>query len=223
MKKNVIYLAAVVFLMLGSLVTQAAACNCAHGSGKDSKMNGGNAPKVSDPLAAKLLPSYLAIRTALASDSVTDVDKNATVFIKSLKDAITKAHKDKQSGGNIAALETLAKNADHFTMKGLGIDHYREHFGKLSDLLVSWVQSNVSATDAEKYQLYYCGMQQHYWLQKTGGKIGNPYYGTAMPTCGEKRSITVASACEKGTCGQNCDKNGCGQSQGHDMHGMQGM
>lgn len=217
MKRSLMFSAAVVFLMLGSVVSQAEAYNRAHGSGTESKTTAVNAPKVSDALAEKLLPPYLAIRAALAADSVTDMDKNATTFINVLKNGISKAvegkkpkdvEKDKKLKDYVSTLETLIKGAEHFTGKGIELKHARPHFGVLSDLLVSWVRTNVSAKDAEKYQLFYCGMAKHYWFQKADEEIGNPYYGSEMLSCGEKKPIFAAkddSSCGAGACGQKHD------------------
>ena len=59
----------------------------------------------------------------------------------------------------------------------------REAFGPLSDAVVAAAKAE-GWKDLGDVKLAYCPMVKRSWLQKDE-KINNPYYGTAMATCGE--------------------------------------
>ncbi len=59
----------------------------------------------------------------------------------------------------------------------------REAFGGLSDAVVAGAKAD-GWKDLGDVKLAYCPMVRRSWLQKDE-KISNPYYGAAMPTCGE--------------------------------------
>jgi Cu(I)/Ag(I) efflux system membrane fusion protein len=59
----------------------------------------------------------------------------------------------------------------------------REAFGPLSDAVIAAAKAE-GWKDLSDVKLAYCPMVKQSWLQKEE-KIHNPYYGTAMATCGE--------------------------------------
>ena len=213
MIKRVSMLLAGLVLVIGVSASSAFACNCKHGNGNEdpyeTEKAPAKAPKDTDAVAMQLLTPYLAMRAALAADMVKDVDKNAAQFAAIAKDGISKAEKNKRPKEYVAALKNLRSRVQRLTKKGLGIEQYREHFGTLSDLFTAFVRANVSAKDAETLQLYYCGMEKHFWLEKAPEKIGNPYFGKSMPDCGEKNPIHAQAEPKKGGCG-GCGGKSCG-------------
>ena len=63
----------------------------------------------------------------------------------------------------------------------------REAFGPLSDAVVAAAKAD-GWTDVSGLKLAYCPMVKHTWLQ-TADSLQNPYFGKAMPTCGEFRPM----------------------------------
>src|SRR5439155_364843 len=61
----------------------------------------------------------------------------------------------------------------------------RAAFGKLSEAIVAYVDAQKLGLPSRdpKIHIAYCPMANKPWLQ-AGEKIANPYYGSAMPTCG---------------------------------------
>ena len=59
----------------------------------------------------------------------------------------------------------------------------REAFGALSDAVIAAGKAE-GWKDVPDVKEAYCPMVKKSWLQKDGS-IRNPYYGPAMPTCGE--------------------------------------
>lgn len=209
--------------VIGLLASHAWACecgretacpNCATAKSKTMDKTTTAAPVKSDPLAEKLLAPYLAIRTALAEDKTDGVAKNASDLAATLKEAVESSAKNKKPATYIASLKGLSGTLEPLTGKDLDVEKARKDFGAFSDAFVEYLKANVSAVDTEKYQLYYCGMAKHFWLQKAGEKIGNPYYGKDMSVCGKKMFLHAAD--------KNAgDKNRAPQSDEHGHnHGM---
>lgn len=82
-------------------------------------------------------------------------------------------------------LEKLLSAAESLENKDVTLQDARNIFGALSDVFVDYLRGNVDSDYAKNFQLYYCGMAKHYWIQNAGENIGNPYLGTQMPECGE--------------------------------------
>jgi hypothetical protein len=59
----------------------------------------------------------------------------------------------------------------------------RDAFGPLSDAVIA-AGTAEGWKDTPDLRVAYCPMAKKSWLQKDG-TIRNPYYGPAMPTCGE--------------------------------------
>ena len=61
----------------------------------------------------------------------------------------------------------------------------RAGFGKLSGAIVAYVDAQKLDLPSREPRIHiaYCPMANKPWLQ-AGEKIANPYYGSAMPTCG---------------------------------------
>jgi HPt (histidine-containing phosphotransfer) domain-containing protein len=122
--------------------------------------------QASDALKS-VVSSYLQIQTQLAADKMDGVKASAAEIAK-----------------NAAQLEggkAIAASANELEKAG-DLRKARAAFGKLSDAVIAAVKS--SSADAEGLKLGFCPMVNASWLQKDG-QVRNPYYGSAMLTCGE--------------------------------------
>ena len=119
-------------------------------------------------LPASILDPYLAIQEGLAHDSVDNLHANA---------------------GNIAtaatALGAPAMKIDTAAVQLASagdVADARQKFGTLSEAIVAYKDGlHLKAGDGVKQA--FCPMAVKPWLQR-GDAISNPYYGSAMPTCG---------------------------------------
>ena len=128
-------------------------------------------PKTGDTMSPAIVESYLKIQTALASDSVDGVRANA---------------------GNIAtaatALGAPAMRIDTAALQlasAADLPDARTKFGSLSDALVDYMTGLHLALPAGVREAF-CPMVRKPWLQE-GSTLANPYYGSAMSTCGQFR------------------------------------
>ena len=121
----------------------------------------------------------MAIHTALAGDTITDVAKNAEAIAKAAAtlDAktIPAAHADHLSAvpAKIAAAAATLKGA-------ADIKAAREAYKDLSKPMVMW----ASMLKPAGVSVMYCSMAKGSWLQADTA-IRNPYYGAQMLACGE--------------------------------------
>jgi Cu(I)/Ag(I) efflux system membrane fusion protein len=128
-------------------------------------------PKAGDTMSPSIVEPYLKIQAALASDSVDGVKMNA---------------------GNIAtaatALGAPAMRIDTAALQlasAADLPDARTKFGSLSDALVDYMTGLHLAPPAGVREAF-CPMVRKPWLQE-GSTLANPYYGSAMSTCGQFR------------------------------------
>jgi len=126
--------------------------------------------EASEPMKA-IVASYLDIQQQLAGDKIDGVKARAH--------AIGEQAAKLGTGGSAiaAAASDVEKAAD--------IKAVREAFGPLSDALVAAAKAD-GWTDVSGLKLAYCPMVKRTWLQ-AADSLQNPYFGKAMPTCGEFR------------------------------------
>ncbi len=123
---------------------------------------------------ARLIADYVAIRAALASDSLEGVKAHAEVLTVAKDKSISGAAGDLASAKSIAAA--------------------RRSFGEVSRALIEQVESIEKKNRKKKkggialppLHLFECPMASPYgkWLQ-TEPDISNPYMGSRMPRCGK--------------------------------------
>jgi hypothetical protein len=114
-----------------------------------------------------VLGHYEAVRKALLADTVAGIPNHAAAIGKLAKDAPADlAPKIALAATRLAAAKDL-KAA-------------RDAFYELSKPMVRWQE----AASSKGHMVAYCSMSKRSWVQPKG-EIGNPYYGKAMPTCGE--------------------------------------
>jgi Cu(I)/Ag(I) efflux system membrane fusion protein len=146
--------------VLATLVLTAA---CAPGTANTPASGSVMPPSIVDP--------YLKISTALATDSIEGVRANAG----DLATAATAL------GAPAMKIDTAAVQLAAATE----VDAARDRFAALSDAIVAYMDG-LHLTLPEEVRVAVCPMKQKPWLQQ-GTEIKNPYFGTAMPTCGDFR------------------------------------
>jgi hypothetical protein len=129
----------------------------------------GAATLVASDAMKAVVGSYLEIQAKLATDKTDGIKASATALAT-------------QADGLGAAGAPIAKAAKAVA-DAPDLKAAREAFGPLSDAVLAAAKAE-GWKDLGDVKLAYCPMVKQSWLQK-GDKIANPYYGTAMPTCGE--------------------------------------
>jgi len=120
-------------------------------------------------MPASIIDPYLNIQTALAQDRVDEVRASAGEIATAATSLGAPAMKIDTAALQLASATELADA--------------REKFGTLTDAVVTYMDGErLKAPDGVRRA--YCPMARKSWLQK-GDTLANPYYGTAMPTCGE--------------------------------------
>ena len=120
-----------------------------------------------------IVDPYLKIQTALADDSMEGVRQNAGDIATAATALGAPAMKIDTAAVALAAAG------------GGELEDARAKFGTLSDAIDTYMKGfNLKAP--EGISVAYCPMAQKPWMQE-GRMLANPYYGKAMPTCGEFR------------------------------------
>ena len=123
--------------------------------------------------SSQLLTSYFGIKDALIAGDANAASASATEFLKAASNADSKVI----SSDNLAALQKDAGAISQ--MKD--IKHQREHFASLSANMLAIAKA--AKLTAQPVYAMYCPMKKAYWLSDNK-TIKNPYFGTAMLTCG---------------------------------------
>lgn len=117
----------------------------------------------------KLLGAYIAAKNALVSGD----DKAAGQALVTLQ-------QDLKASADFAEKASLVKATDKLVKAG-SIDKQRAGFNDLSVSMWQVVEKADHLNSPVYYQ--YCPMKKGYWLSQEK-EIKNPYYGSAMLTCG---------------------------------------
>ena len=125
-----------------------------------------------DTIGAVLTP-YFRIQTALVDDRVDTVKDDALLVA--------------QEAGNLGASGKSIEEAATALSEAGEIGAAREAFGRLSDAVIAYADSTRTSPGADVATVY-CPMVKKSWLQKNGA-VKNPYFGKAMPNCGEKKKV----------------------------------
>lgn len=131
------------------------------------------AQAVKPSVPPELLISYYGIKDALVTGKADDAAMHAQHFLKIANGIDFKVI----SEGNINA---LLKDASAIS-ESKDIKMQREHFANLSNNMSALAKA-VKLSDQPVYQVY-CPMKKASWLSSEK-EIKNPYYGSAMLTCG---------------------------------------
>jgi len=129
-------------------------------------------PAAGGQMPASIMDPYLKIQEALARDSVDGVKANAGLIATAA------------SGLGAPAMK-IDMAAVQLTSTGDELPETRDRFGALSEAIVDYMHG-LHLTPPAGVREAFCPMALKPWLQE-GTTLANPYYGTAMPTCGSFR------------------------------------
>jgi hypothetical protein len=122
---------------------------------------------------SKLLTSYYNIKDALVAGNSKSASTSAELFVKAANGIDYKLITE-------ANINALLKDADNISGTN-DIKQQREIFSNFSTNMFALAKSVMLSTQPI-YEAY-CPMKKAYWLS-IDKAIKNPYYGTAMLTCG---------------------------------------
>jgi membrane fusion protein, copper/silver efflux system len=151
-------------MVLVSVLTATLAGGCAPQARNATPPPGGQMPQA-------IVTPYLEIQTALAKDSVDGVKGHAGEIATAASGLGAPAVKIDMAAVQLAAVTELPDA--------------RDRFGKLSEAIVDYM-NGLHLTPPPGVREAWCPMALEPWLQE-GATLANPYYGSAMPTCGAFR------------------------------------
>ena len=128
-----------------------------------------------------LLPLYLEIKDALVASNSTAAAAKAAAFMQAAEAVDTKSLTKTQLDAFNMLKAKLVLDARHIS-ETKELSHQREHFAAFSLNMWKLVKAGNPSSSALYQQ--YCPMKKTYWIS-AGKAIKNPYYGSAMLTCGE--------------------------------------
>lgn len=117
-----------------------------------------------------LLNNYIDVKNALVSSN----SKAATETISTLYNSVKKEE-------NFAQKAELLKVTEKLYKVGNNLDKQRAAFNDVSVVIWKLVKDSEKVNGTVYYQ--YCPMKKAFWLSREKD-IKNPYYGSAMLTCG---------------------------------------
>jgi Cu(I)/Ag(I) efflux system membrane fusion protein len=135
----------------------------------------------------KALEPYIKLKDALVASDDAQAATHAQNVFKTWQ-TVSKEPADDEEKGQWQALKARIINAASSTVKSSGLENRRASFEQLSDALIALLDRyGVSGTSFYKQ---YCPMafndKGSYWIS-TERAIRNPYFGSAMLSCGEVR------------------------------------
>ncbi|MBN8856879.1 MAG: DUF3347 domain-containing protein [Sphingobacteriales bacterium] len=122
----------------------------------------------------RLLNEYYSIKDALVNSDAGAASAAITALQQTVK-----------AENHFAQKEVLAGTVDKLA-KSKAIEKQRAAFNDVSAILWKIVQDSDKVSETVYYQ--YCPMKKAYWLSEAPA-IKNPYYGSAMLTCGKVTEI----------------------------------
>ena len=134
----------------------------------------------------KVFEDYFAIQSSLAADSMESVSAKAKAMaevIDSLQGESMKCCGRGHESGMHALMSDMGAAAGSLAEQK-DIDSARREFGKLSEKLVEYRKS-YGKNQLEEVHVFVCDMAKQVWLQDSE-ELRNPYYGSAMLTCGRR-------------------------------------
>jgi len=122
----------------------------------------------------QLLSLYYNIKDALVAGNANTAASNAEAFVKAANGVDSKSISESN-------INTLVKDATAIS-QSKDLKEQRLHFADLSTNLFT-VAKTVKLTGQPVYEAF-CPMKKAYWLSSSK-TIKNPYFGSAMLTCGK--------------------------------------
>lgn len=133
---------------------------------------------------SELLSIYYSIKDALVTGKADVAATKAGEFVKAINGIDMKALSEADHTAFMAVNEKLAFDAEHIA-ESKDLTHQRDHFKTFSDNFFTLAKA-VKLSANPVYQQY-CPMKKASWLSSEAA-IKNPYYGSAMLTCGSVKA-----------------------------------
>ena len=132
---------------------------------------------------------YINLKDALVKEDSKSTSRSATRLLNDLSKVDMKLLSDNNAHTHWMSLEGGIKSSTTSISKASNIKAQRDHFKNLSSHLINAIQLfGIN----EKVYLEFCPMADNnngaYWLSKEE-KVINPYFGSAMLTCGEVKQV----------------------------------
>lgn len=128
-----------------------------------------------------ILPSYYDIKDALVAGDANAAAAKAGDLLKAIDGVDMGKLPEKDHKTFMAVKDKLSFDARHISEKK-EVGHQREHFATLSTNMMT-LAKGVRLSEQPIYEEY-CPMKKASWLSNETA-IKNPYYGSAMLTCGK--------------------------------------
>ncbi|MES1220228.1 MAG: DUF3347 domain-containing protein [Bacteroidota bacterium] len=122
----------------------------------------------------QVLSTYYGVKDALVAGNSTNASLKASEFVKTIKEVDSKIISKENADALLKDATAISQTKD--------IKQQREYFSGFSDNMFK-IAKTVKLTPDPIYQQY-CPMKKTYWLSDSKS-IKNPYYGSAMLTCGK--------------------------------------
>lgn len=123
--------------------------------------------------SSRLLTSYLSLKDALVGSNANAAAASASAFVNTLNEIDKEIVKDESCNALIRDAAAISQTKD--------LKVQREKFATLSVNMFT-LSKTVKLSTEPVYQQY-CPMKKASWLSNSKA-IKNPYYGSAMLTCG---------------------------------------
>ena len=131
------------------------------------------AQETSKAQPSPLLTSYYNLKDALVSSNATAAAASSAAFVKALNDIDKETVKDESRNALLTDANAISLSKD--------LKLQREKFATLSANMFELAKTVKLSADPVYQQ--YCPMKKASWLSDNKS-IKNPYYGSAMLTCG---------------------------------------
>ena len=129
----------------------------------------------------QLLSLYYNIKDALVNSDALSAATKADEFVNAVKKIDSKNLPETEQKAFTSLQDKLTSDAINIS-QSKDLAKQRIYFATLSDNIYS-LAKEVKLSSQPIYRDY-CPMKKKYWLSGESA-IKNPYYGKAMPTCGE--------------------------------------
>ena len=128
-----------------------------------------------------LLSLYYNVKDALVNSDPSAAASKADELVNAIQKIDIKSLTATEHKAFMPLQDKLSADAKDIS-QSKDLAKQRIYFASLSDNFYSLAKAVKLSTEPIYYD--YCPMKKHYWLSSES-KIQNPYYGKAMPTCGE--------------------------------------
>jgi hypothetical protein len=123
---------------------------------------------------SNLLTQYYSVKDALVGGQASLAATKSAEFVKTAKALDAKTLSDESRSALVKTAGNISKTTD--------IKKQREFFLEFSDQM--FALSKTTKLSTEPIYKAYCPMKKASWLSKEAA-VKNPYYGSAMLTCGK--------------------------------------